>query len=117
MRDVGHRAQPADADLCIGRSAFGAEVGDIEGNIVPAHIQLECAVLGRDIVLRSDGRKHAALQPSRGAALFVGCRFHVHGRHRVIKVEADVVLAAPYHFHRLAQLLGKNGRFGDVVRF
>ena len=75
------------------------------------------AILGGDIVLRSDGRKHAALQPSRGPALFVRRRLHVHGRHGMIKVEANVVFAAPNHLHRLAQLLGENGRFRDVIRF
>ena len=115
--NIGHRSHPANANLRVRRPAFGAEVGNIVGNIVPSHVQLECSILRRDIVLRSDGRKHAALQPGRGTALFIRRRLHVHGRHGMIKVEANIVLAAPYHLHGLAQLLGEDGRFGDIIRF
>ena len=44
VRNVGHRSHPADAHLRFAGPHFGAEVRNIEGNVVPAHAQLEGAV-------------------------------------------------------------------------
>ena len=64
---------------------------------------------------REDRRERAALQPRRRLALRVGRCLHVHRRHRVIVIVMDVVLAAPRHLHRLAELLRKHCRFRRII--
>src|ERR1700738_1698856 len=75
-------------------------------------VRIDCVRIKR----RSDGRKHRALQPSRRLPVRAQRRFHVHRRNRMIRVEPDVVLARPDHFHRLPGFLRQHRRFHGKIR-
>ena len=115
--DIGHRAQPADADMILRRAIFGAMIGKVEGQIDPSLAQVaSVSVGGIQREGRTDGRKHGALQPGGRLSLFVQRGLHVHGGDGVIVVELDVVFAAPHHLDRLAEFLRQEGGLGRVVR-
>ena len=52
-----------------------------------------------------------------GMPFIIDGGLHVHGGRRVEVVELNVVFAAPDDLHRLADLLRKQRRFGDVIGF
>ncbi len=90
----------------LGRSILDAQIGNIEGHVGPALLQVaRVAVHGIDVEDRSYRRKDRALEPRGRLAIRIQRRFHVHRRYRVVVVELHVVLARPNDFHRSADFL------------
>ena len=118
VRDVRHRAEPADAGMRHGLRVLGPEVRDREGRVDEAHAELE-----RQLVLRvgredrADGRRGAAVQPRDRQPLVVEAGLDpLHG-HRMIVAVMQVVLARPGDLHgravhRLAQEPGLDHEVG-----
>ena len=114
--NIGHGAHPADAEMILRRTIFGAHVRHRERRIGEAHAQFELfAVFGGGVERGADRRKNRALQPSRRRTLGIDSRLEVHGSDGVIVVETDIFFAAPDDLHRLAELLRKQRCFRYVI--
>jgi len=55
MINVGHAAQPSDADVIVGGAILGAMVGDVERKIVPSQAHFVVRVYGFCVKGRTDG--------------------------------------------------------------
>src|SRR5436305_11703761 len=81
----------------------------------PSHSQLEAAILLCKVVLRSDRRKCASLQPRRRQSVLAHRGFYVHAGWGMKIVEVNVVLAAPDDFHGLTYLPGEERSLGNII--
>src|SRR5829696_929841 len=101
VRNVRHRAEPADARMRDGLRVLGPDVRDRERRVDEAHAELE-----GQLVLRirredgADGRSGAAMQPGDGRALVVETSLDPLDRNGVIEAVMQVVLAGPGDLHR-----------------
>ena len=63
--NIGHRAQPADAHVGLGRPILHAKIGNVEGHVGPALLQVAWVSIDCiDVKDRSDRRKDRSLEPS-----------------------------------------------------
>ena len=116
LRDVAHRAVPADARVRRGPARLHANVRELVRHVGDAQRQLAVGVEllpGRK--RRVDGRRRNAMSPRAHLPFRVQRRLEALHRHRVRKARLDVVLARPHHLHGRARLLAQPRRFGNEI--
>ena len=116
VRDVEHRAKPADADVRQRFTVLAPDVRDGIRNIDHTLAQLAVARVP-DIRLkrRRNRREHAAVKPGDGAAPRIQRRLEMLGGDRVVVVVVDLVLAGPRHFDRSADGPREQRGLHDIV--
>ena len=118
VRDIEHRAVPADTDMVCGRAVLAPHIRNVVGHVGEALLQFTGAPVCRiGLKRRLDRREHGPVQPRRRAALGIERRFEVLGADRVIVVVLDIVGAGPGDLDRRAELLRQQCRLRDVIGF
>ena len=116
MRDVGNRAEPADARVCHGAAAFTFQVRDVERVIDQPHAEFErCGMIGARFECGSDRRCHAAMPPRRYFAIRIYARIDPFHRDGVVEVVPNVVLTRPGELDRRADRFRHQSGFQHVI--
>ena len=116
--DIGHRAQPPNAEFGWCVAGFQAQVRHCEGIVGSAETQLapgrrfESGPKGR-----RDGRKDRAVQKGGTAAVGVERALQVLRAHRVVVAVTQIVLAGPGDLDGLAHFACQQRRFDHKIRF